>query len=857
MASQLRKIIFWLLGITAFVVGILFAAQRYLGPEIQKIFVSEINKSLAAQVEVDGVSLSLFKDFPHASVRFQGVRMKEAGSIPSKKYLLKAKTISLRFNLLDIVRKKYKVKVLRLTNLEVSPHVFSDGTDNYHFWKSTSSAANQNFAFELQKIVLTNIHLIYTNESTQTLIDATLPGFVATGKFSSEQYTLTLAGAVAMKQFKMHDTEYSGERILNLWLALDADNKNGTYKITDGRIETGKLQLKADGQITYSNVKKALNLSIAAQGSTLEEMISLVPQNFSNRLNGYDFKGKADIQTTISGRFGDKYLPSISVRLDLNNGSISEKSSGVSFREVSVVASYVLKDNGKSETITINNLKAKLGDGLINGALVLNGLQASNVQSTFNVSVNLNELQQFLKSKYFQSMSGWLSIKGAFDGNISNLSHPTSDDIRNSNFSGSGSIQQAEVKLTDYSLPITKINARFTFNGNDLQMQQVAMLVGKSDFNFNCTLSNLIGWTYNNNENLGINGTLQTSRFDWDELSAAQNTHKGYSKEYNFSLPESIDISKLQFRCNSFTFSTFTATALSGNIQMIDKVLTANSILMQTSKGKVAGQFTINARAAEHSFIQAKANLNQVNVSSLFTQFANFGQDDLKAENLEGTISADIVFAAKMLNNLDIDLNSVKAHADIQIDNGRLVNYKPMQSLSSFLRVEDLADIRFQTLVNQIDIANQVIFIPSMSVKSSALDLELMGTHTFNNDLDYHFVIGLADLLAAKYKRKNTGYDSQLEFGTPEEDGRGKTKLYVSLTGTIDKPVVKYDKKAVRQKITSELQQQKVELKQILKQEFKWFASDSIRKIQQSKDKEIQKKQEEGKFVIEWDEDPK
>ena len=102
------------------------------------------------------------------------------------------------------------------------------------------------------------------------------------------------------------------------------------------------------------------------------------------------------------------------------------------------------------------------------------------------------------------------------------------------------------------------------------------------------------------------------------------------------------------------------------------------------------------------------------------------------------------------------------------IEDGRLVNYSPMQSLSSYLKVDDLTDIRFATLHNQIDIANQVIYIPSMQIKSSALDLQLMGTHTFKNGLDYHFTIALADLLASKFKKRNKGYDNQAEFGPVE-----------------------------------------------------------------------------------------
>jgi hypothetical protein len=180
-----------------------------------------------------------------------------------------------------------------------------------------------------------------------------------------------------------------------------------------------------------------------------------------------------------------------------------------------------------------------------------------------------------------------------------------------------------------------------------------------------------------------------------------------------------------------------------------------------------------------------------------------------------------------------------------------------MQSLSAFLKVEDLSDIRFATLQNQVDIANQVIYIPSMEIKSSALDLQLMGTHTFNNELDYHFTIALADLMASKFKKRNKGYDNQAEFGPVEDDNRGRTKVYVSLTGTVANPIVKYDKKAMREKIADDLKVQKAELKQIFRQEFNRNASDTIRKAQVQKDKDIQKKQEEGKFVIEWDDDEK
>ena len=144
-----------------------------------------------------------------------------------------------------------------------------------------------------------------------------------------------------------------------------------------------------------------------------------------------------------------------------------------------------------------------------------------------------------------------------------------------------------------------------------------------------------------------------------------------------------------------------------------------------------------------------------------------------------------------------------------------------------------------------------------MKIKSSAIDLSLMGTHTFDNEIDYHFSLALADLMAAKFNKRNPGYNKQSEFGPIEDDNRGRTMVYVSMTGTVDDPEFAYDKKAVRDKLSSELKNQKNELKEVFRKEFGGSSSDTIRKSQQMKEKAIQKKQEEGKFVIEWDDDKK
>jgi hypothetical protein len=852
--KTLRVISIWTVSIATFIVFLLLLAQQFLGPEVKKLFVTEINKNLISEVQIDNVQLSLVKDFPYASVRFSGVRIKEALKSPTNNNLLTAETISLRFSLWDLIRKKYRVKNIMLENIEFGPHAYADGSDNFHFWKQTGGSSNGDFNFELQRIILKNLHLRYIDDTTRTFMDVRVPGFTAKGNFGSSKYALDLAGNILINEFKTQGVSYISDRTFNLWLSMDADNNTGLYNIQKGAVETGKLKLEATGNLVYSEKHKQVNLDVSATGSTFEEMMSLVPAKYTKSIEGYKFQGKGDITSKITGIFGDSHLPAINVRLEMRNGSITERKSGVGLRNVTATAVYNVKQDGHNESLSITNLKASLGNGFVSGSLVMLGFSSPTLKCNLNVSLNLNELQQFLKYEHFTSMSGWLKLYADFNGAISDIKHPASADFLHSNFSGSGSIQQANLGLKNYDLPIKNIQSVFAFNGNDLQLQQLTFQAGRSDFNLRGTMGNLLSWLFVKNEILSVTGSLISQRFDWDQLSEAQ---QGSTNEYQFRLPGDISISNMQIHSTDFTFGKFSASNLTGIAQMHNKVLSVADIAMLTCQGKVTGQANINAQAPDYSLLQAKARLENVNVKMLFTEFGNFGQDDLVDKNLEGLISSDVIFAGTMKNNLDIDPNSIKTHADIVIGNGRLVNYSPMQSLSTYLKVEDLTDIRFATMHNQIDIANQVIYIPTMEIKSSALDLQLMGTHTFDNDLDYHFTIALADLVASKFKKRNKGFDNQAEFGPVEDDGRGRTKVFVSLTGTVDNPIVKYDKKAMREKISSDMKEQKVELKQAFRKEFNMPAGDTSRKAQQLKDKNVIKKQEQGKFVIEWDDDKK
>ncbi|MBI2966667.1 MAG: hypothetical protein HYY40_02500 [Bacteroidetes bacterium] len=94
-------------------------------------------------------------------------------------------------------------------------------------------------------------------------------------------------------------------------------------------------------------------------------------------------------------------------------------------------------------------------------------------------------------------------------------------------------------------------------------------------------------------------------------------------------------------------------------------------------------------------------------------------------------------------------------------------------------------------------------------------------------------------------KAKNAKKENE-EFGFIEPEEGGMT-LFISMTGTVDNPVFKYDKKAAFVKMKEDLKEEKQELKTILHEEFGLFKKDSTVK------KEIKSEKNKDPFIYEWE----
>lgn len=828
---------------TAFVIAYFFEDS------VKAYIVKQINKQLNTEIVVKDINLSLIKRFPYASLTFIDVTAKEVSTDKKKEDLLKAETVYLQFSIFDLFDKNYRIKKVEVVNAAINLKIFKDGTNNYQVWKpSTDTTVDKNFQFDLQKLIFKNVSISYRDFEAGEDYAFIANELIAKGMFSNDDYTLHVNGNILINHFISGKINFINNKKTKLNLILKVNNNTGLYTFDEGEIKIGENAFDVTGNIVYSSGQKNMSLQIKGKDVVLHSLIDEMPETYKKYFKDYESKGILDIMCIIKGNYNDNYYPKIKVNFKIENGEFVHKGTGIALEKVNLSGEY---SNGEMQTLQTNSLllkefSATLKSRPIKGNLSIVNFVKPEIALVAYADLNLVDVQGFLKIDTITSISGDASINISYKGELSDFNHFTTNDFVASTTSGKLNINNVSFRIKNDMREYKNLNGAFQFNNNDIIIENFTGNVTSSDFTMKGYFRNIIPYLLIANQKLQIDANVNSKYIDIAELMQESTTANNTST-YKFNISDKLDI-VLDVNASNIKFNKFEASNIKGNIRINNRRLFANGISFNAMDGNISGTGVIDNSIAEKLNIKCDASFNKLDINKTFYQFNSFGQSTITDKNLKGLLSANVQMISEWNNKLEANYDKLNVHADFTIENGELNNYEPMQELSKFLKLADLNHITFSTLKNQIDIANQTITFPGMEIKSSALNLYASGKHTFDNQINYNLRLLLSDILAKK--AKNAKKENE-DFGVVEDDGLGKYTLYILVTGTVDNPVFKYDTKGLKNKIILNVIQEKQNLKNILKEEFKWMKKDTTLQKTQIE------QQENDKFIIEWDDKPK
>ncbi|MCG3166261.1 MAG: hypothetical protein POELPBGB_02039 [Bacteroidia bacterium] len=817
--------------------------------KIKDYVLAEVNKELLTPISIsDKVDLTLFQQFPYVSLELNDVFVREVSTQTKKDTLFYFREVYLGFNVLEIINKNYNIKKISAEHGVVKIKRDKEGKGNYEIFKTHKDTIPSSFSLALNEVKLRDTRLYYRDDALGQNISSYQKKIKLKGNFSEKQFTLDIQSEGQLYAFEQSKKEILRNKNLEIELILNVDSEKGIYSFEKGAVTLAQMEVDLTGSIRSARAGGETNLLVEGKNFDVSEIISLLPENAANKLADYSSDGSLYFKANYKGKRGKENSPSLNADFGIEKGDISHKPSGISLKEVSVKGNYTMKDIRKTETATlsVSSFHASLADGRLSGAFSIHNFLHPDVQTTLDAEFDLEKLARFLRLDTLEQISGNAMLNASFRASFNDIENITAAEISHASTSGNVALRDASFKFKYNKRIFNNLNGDFAFNNNELKIEKFSGVISGTDFLLTGYFRNILQYFLLPDQQLYINASAKSKLINLDQLLAEGNSTDVTivsEDEYHLKLSPNLAFD-LMLSAEELKFRKFSAKEIQGEVKLKDGYFTASNLTFSGMSGLAKADLSLVTNPENNFDISCNAVISDIDVQKLFYECENFGQKFITDENLRGRATANINLSGVLSSSLKMDLSKLVVRSNLAISKGELVDFEPLQELSKFTKVEDLNHVKFASMSNNIEIKNKQIIIPLMKIQSSALDLDVSGTHGFNNDMEYHFRVFLSDILfgkARKAKKENE------EFGYLEDDGRGKTSLYLTMKGIDGNYKFSYDSKSVRDKIKSDMKKENQNMKALLNEEFGWFKKDTA----SFKQKEPEKNTE---LKIEWGE---
>jgi hypothetical protein len=781
--------------------------------EIKALAVKEVNKNLRARVLIKGsdIHLTFFSTFPNAAIQFENFRILEPGS---NNVLASVQILNFQFSPLDFFNKEYHIRSILLKDAEVHFKIDEDGNPNYLILKPDTSLSKEKTPLDikLKRITIKNLKLSYDNLQETQHAEVLVKNTTFSGSFTDVQYDLSTKAELVAENITIGTQKFLDHKAINIDASLNIDKKSSKYSINNFKLKLEKSIFSSRGSVTRKGENNFLvNLSLTGEDASIQTLIAFLPNSISNTFKDYQSKGQISFSGNINGVASKTEMPSMNFKFNITNGTIRDNKHSLALESVNLNGQYSngAMHNFRSSFLHLDHFSAKLNGREVIAHCAVENFEDPTADLYLKSNVNLGDLRNFASIPKVDSMSGDMLVDGSFKGRIADLKQLST--VNKTSLSGKMELKNVSIKSSLQQYSYKNVNGNFETDGNNLQMQDFSGSFGHSDFKLNGEFKNLAMFLFLPNQKLQATTSLESRLIDVDDFIVITGKNEPGKKEaQHFDFPVFLSFN-FSIKAGKIIFGKFEAEDITGQVLMNEKTAFFKNVSMKTMTGKATMDGNLQDISPTQFRTQAHVVLKNIDGRQAFYELDNFGQTYFTDKYIQGKIDAVVDLSSNWNKDLTVDEKSIVAIADITIYNGGIHKFPQFIALGKFLKVKSLDDLYFSEYSNRIFIRNRVIEIPKMDIKSSAMNMSLAGTHTFDNVLDYKLKINMSQLLFGNRK----SYEN--EFGEVEVDENGGMNVFLTMTGPFDNYKIRYDTKSSIKNVGKGLTQEKQEIQQIFK----------------------------------------
>lgn len=839
--KRLVKIGKWMVASLLFLILSITTLIYIFKDDIIDYALTEINKYLEADVYVGKIDVTFWSTFPNLSLDFNHVFVPDVLPESTRKdTLLYTDQIRLKFNPIDVWNENYEVKKIQIKPGTLQLKVNEEGKDNYHIFKESQSSETSAFKLSLESITAAGLRFLYTNKLNNNTYKARIDEIHLKGNFTQDQFNIATDAKLYINKVQNGLVPFVLNQRAETSVAIHVDQIKKTFDINNGKLLLSGIPFNFQVHVD----QKQVTVHVDAAKIPLAELANKLAIEEANTVDELKGSGFANFHLKFNNKLLRDSNPNIRCTFEIIDGQLTEPIKGLTLRNINLNGVYSTEKGKTKEELRIQNIHFQTVSGPFSGNLALVNFSKPSYKGDAKGSLDLEVMQAIFRLPKIEALSGKIDLDTRFYLETILENNQPAIEIVDGN--GTALLHDVSLQLQGDSRVFSEVSGNLILNRNEALLEALKVRLGESDMEINGSFKN-IDHFLQNKQALEIAVITESKKINLRDFT---NTTAGDPKAENsprdWMLPTQIN-GTVKLNVNSIQLNQHYFTQISGEMSVGNRSISIQKLHGITANATVRGTLGIFESSPEYFELATSLSSKDMYFKPIFREWNNFDQLVIQEENISGRAEAILDLKAPFDLRYGVLKDEIEAQIQLKIYSGQLKNVETFTALSKDLKSSkaklilnprdiDLLEkklklIEFETLENTIFIKKGVVIIPKMEIKSSALDIALEAKHQFNNTIDYKFAFRFRELKAQK---------DESEFGIVEDDGTG-IKIFVRMTGSLNDPIIEWDKTTRQDDAKQNREEAKQEALSILKSELGLFKKDTtIKKFQpQRKDHEV------------------
>jgi hypothetical protein len=790
-----------------------FAIPYFFKDQIKARILTAINEKVDAKVAFADADLSLFRNFPNASVSIEKLSIINKAPFEGDT-LVAFEELDLKMSIRELFNDENEpmnIDGISSKNGLINIIIDKNGVGNYDIAlkdeKKGDDGKSKPLSLKIKEYSVENFKFRYTDEKSKLRMVLDSINHEGTGDFAKSKLDLTTKTTTTVS-LDMDKANYMKNVKLSLDAILGIDLDNNKYTFKENKAKINELPLEFDGFIQIVEAGQQYDLKFKTPTSSFKNFLGLIPAQYSSNLKDVKTSGDFTVAGFAKGLYSETTVPKFNIEIASNNASFQYPNLPKSVQNI-VIDTKIINETGlmNDTYINLDKLSFKIDQDVFNAtANIRNVAENALVKAALKGTINLGNLTKAYPVKLDKPLSGILKADVTTEFDMQSVEKSDYARIRNA-----GSLDLTGFNYTDENGKTMKISkVLVSFDPSRVNLKQFNATTGNTDLAVTGVLENFYGFVFKNQElkgNFNLNSNqLAVSDFMTSETDAKKEKAKPAEA---MKIPAFLNCT-LTAKANTVLYDNLVLKNVSGKIIIKDQKATLENGKTDIFGGSIAFNGDVSTKEKVSKF-NMDLGLNGVDIAQTFTQLEMMKKIAPIAGIINGKLNSKIRVSGNLkdkemapdLNSITGDLLGQLLSTTVNSSNSALLN-----RLDDKLGFIDLKKVNFNDLKAALTFKDGKVNIKPFDMKYQDIKITIGGAHGFDQSMNYNLKFDVP----AKYL--GTEINNLIGKLTPADAKKFETiPINAILTGNFKNPNVSTDiKQATTNLVTNLVKQQKDKL---------------------------------------------